>query len=222
MQSAGIRPALTALLYRHAAPRYRSLFVDVTLAILQGAGLATAAGIRPFLPALVAGALATRDLGVDFTGTDFAFLETTAFLLAIVLVLIATVIVQRRRGPEAFESGPLGAAVQGIGAGLGAVLFAGSMADLTSTWWPGIIGGLLCATLASVTVRDLFARVARRLDDAARNALPVYADGTSLILACLAVLIPPISIIAIGGLLVLLVRGRSREGEKYAGLRILR
>ena len=43
-----------------------------------------------------------------------------------------------------------------------------------------------------------------------------------LAIACLAVLIPPISIIAIGALLVLLLRGRRREGEKFAGLRILR
>jgi hypothetical protein len=31
-----------------------------------------------------------------------------------------------------------------------------------------------------------------------------------------------VSVIAIGFLIVLLLRGRRREGEKYAGLRILR
>ena len=44
----------------HATGRLR-LLID----ILQGAGLAGATGIRPFLPALVAGALATADVGVE-------------------------------------------------------------------------------------------------------------------------------------------------------------
>ena len=37
--------------------------------------------MRPFLPALLAGALAAADLGVDFDGTEFAFLETPWWLL---------------------------------------------------------------------------------------------------------------------------------------------
>ena len=37
---------------------------------LQGIGLALAVGLRPFLPALLAGALARGDVGVDFDGTD--------------------------------------------------------------------------------------------------------------------------------------------------------
>ena len=41
-------------------------------------------------------------------------------------------------------------------------------------------------------------------------------------LAALAILIPPISIVAIGFFVWLLAGGRRREGEKYAGLRILR
>ena len=43
--------------------------------ILQGLGLSQAAGIRPFLPALVAGAAARADLLIDLEGTDFAFME---------------------------------------------------------------------------------------------------------------------------------------------------
>jgi len=51
--------------------------MQLLLDILQGAGVATATGIRPFLPALAVGALASADLGVDFDGTDYAFLEHT-------------------------------------------------------------------------------------------------------------------------------------------------
>jgi hypothetical protein len=38
----------------------------------------------------------------------------------------------------------------------------------------------------------------------------------------LAILLPPVSVLAIGFLIFLLIKGQRREGEKYAGLRILR
>jgi hypothetical protein len=49
--------------------------MDYVLDILQGAGLALACGVHPLLPVLLAGALASADLGLDFEGTAFAFLE---------------------------------------------------------------------------------------------------------------------------------------------------
>ena len=49
--------------------------MDLALDLLQGVGIAAAVGVRPFLPALLAGALAAGDLGIDFDGTDCAFLE---------------------------------------------------------------------------------------------------------------------------------------------------
>ncbi len=61
--------------------------MEFVLDLLQGAGIAAAIGIRPFLPVLLVGALASADLGIDFDGTDFAFLEEWPFLLA-VLVLV--------------------------------------------------------------------------------------------------------------------------------------
>jgi len=85
--------------------------VELLFDILQGAGLAAAAGIRPFLPALLAGALASGDLGLDFDGTRYAFLESPAFLLAVVLVLVAVVVFARRLGPDRAEEGAVGAAV---------------------------------------------------------------------------------------------------------------
>ncbi|MDQ5808305.1 MAG: hypothetical protein M3320_06470, partial [Actinomycetota bacterium] len=73
-----------------------------------------------------------------------------------------------------------------------------------------------------VTVRDLLRRTRSRLDPDAREALTVYADGASLVLAALAIVAPPVSAIALAALAWLLFSGRRREGEKYAGLRILR
>ena len=50
--------------------------MDLLLDLLQGVGIAAAVGIRPFLPVLLVGALASADLGLDFDGTDFSFLES--------------------------------------------------------------------------------------------------------------------------------------------------
>ena len=196
--------------------------MDLALAIAQGIGLALACGIRPFLPALLAGALASADLGVNFGGTDFVFLERSWFLLAVVVLLVVVVALERRRGPAAIAAGPIGAALAGIALGLGALLCAGSMADVSGTWWPGIPIGLACAAVGQATARGVLAGAGERLDAAARAALPVYADGASLVLAALAVAVPPLSLAALVLCLWLLHRRRRRAGEKYAGLRVLR
>src|SRR4051794_30285528 len=75
--------------------------------LLQGIGLAAAIGIRPFLPVLLAGALASADLGLDFDGTHFAFLEKWPFLLAVLIVVGLLELAERRRGPDQERSRPL-------------------------------------------------------------------------------------------------------------------
>jgi hypothetical protein len=191
--------------------------VKLLLDILQGMGVSAATGVRPFLPTLLVGALAADDLGVNFDGTDFAFLESPWFLLAIAGALVVTTL-QRTR----FEN-PTGEAVLGgIGLGLGALLFAGTLADHRSNWWPGIIGGLLCAFIAQQGTRSLMTRTRARLDAEAAGTLFLYAEGAALVIAGLSVLVPPISILVIAFFLWLRFGGRRREGEKYAGLRILK
>ena len=192
------------------------------LDILQGLGLSAASGVRPFLPALVAGAFASADLGVDFDGTDLAFLESTGWLLAIVVATVIAVLLQRRIGSDRLDSGPIGAALGGLALGIGALLCAGSIADHAETWWPGLPAGIIAALLAQVAVRDLMRRTRARLEGNDREALVVYADGTALVLAALSVLVPPVSVVALLFFAWLLVGGRRRDGEKYAGLRILR
>src|SRR3954462_10053954 len=63
--------------------------MDFVLGLLQGAGIAAAVGIRPFLPVLLAGALASADIGLDFDGTSFAFLEAWPFWVAVLVVVLA-------------------------------------------------------------------------------------------------------------------------------------
>src|ERR687891_1514814 len=97
-----------------------SLFMDIG----TGAGLAGATGVRPYLPPLLAGALARSDVGIDFDGTDWSFLESTGFLIAVVAVGGVAYLMERSDMGRAMEilSGVLCL-------GLGAVLFAGALAD---------------------------------------------------------------------------------------------
>lgn len=192
------------------------------LDILTGAGLAGAVGLRPFLPVLAAGAFARYDLGIDFDGTAVAFLESPWLLLAVLALMGASVAVQRRIGAQALEQGPLGQALGGIAIGFGALLFAGALDDRHDIWWPGLLAGAACAALTQAAVRGLFARVRKRLDRQASDALVVYGDGASLVAAVGAVLLPPLSVGVLGLAAFLLGGGRRREGEKFAGLRILR
>jgi hypothetical protein len=196
--------------------------MDFILDLLQGAGLAAAVGIRPFLPVLLAGALASADVGLDFGGTDFSFLEEWPFLLGVLVLVAGLDIVGRRAGREAADRAPLLYILVAVALVLGALLAAGSVADRSSDWWAGVVVGLACAGLGFQAARSLFSRVRRRLDEQAANALPVYAEGAALGAAGLSILFPPLAVLIIAGLIWLLAGGRRRAGEKYAGLRVLR
>src|ERR671937_553741 len=188
------------------AGSYRT--VKLLLDILQGMGVSAAAGLRPFLPTLLVGALAADDLGVDFDGTDFAFLESAWFLLAIVVALVVTTLARTRLETPAGE-----AALSGIGLGLGALLFAGTLDDRHATWWPGIVAGLVCALVAQQGARSLLTRTRARLDAEAAGALFLYVEGAALLTAGLSVLIPPVSLVIVVFFLWLRLGGRRREGE---------
>jgi hypothetical protein len=195
--------------------------VHLFLDICQGLGLAAAAGIRPFLPAIVAGIYSQANWGFDVGGTSYSFLESPVWLGCVAALMVLTFAL-RRSGSE----GPTDAAVGGIGVGLAALLFAGTLADhgRDSTAWAvlGLLAGAACAALGQAVFRNLQARTAQRLDQQAQRALPLWFDGVSLVLAGLAVAIPPISLLVLGGLVWLLAGGRRREDGKYAGLRSLR
>jgi hypothetical protein len=65
-------------------------------------------------------------------------------------------------------------------------------------------------------------RVRSRLEPEQAALLTAYADGAALVLAAIAIFVPPLALLAIPGFFLLLAGGRRREGQKYAGLRILR
>jgi hypothetical protein len=196
--------------------------MDFLLDLLQGLGIAAAIGIRPFLPTLLVGALAAGDLGVNYGGTDFAFLEEAGFLLAVVIAVAVFGIIDRRRGADTSGRGPVIALLLAVALVLGAVEASGSIADRSDDWWPGLPIGAAAAALGFMAARSLFGRVSARLDAETAKALPLYAEGTALTAAGLSVLFPPLAVLVVAALAWLLIGGRRRAGEKYAGLRILR
>jgi hypothetical protein len=202
-----------------------SYFLDIG----TGAGLASATGVRPYLPPLLAGGLARGDIGIDFDGTDFSFLESPGFLGAVVAFGVVAFLAERsaanRRSPDLggrVGRGPVEILAGIVGLAFGALLFAGALADNGHPAWVGLVFGPLCAALGWLAIGGLVERVRARLAPDQDALLTAYADGAALLLAAIAVFVPPLALLAIPAFLLLLVGGRRREGQKYAGLRILR
>jgi Domain of unknown function (DUF4126) len=188
-----------------------------------GLGLAVACGLRPYLPALLAGALGSAGaLGVGFAHGRFHFLQSSWWLLAVTVVLVGVYLLQLRLGSERFDSIAAGM-IAAHALAVGALLFAGTLAAHGDAWWPGLLGAAAAAGLAQGVVRPVIARARARLPDrAAREALTLYLDGAALALAAIVVLLHPLGYVALALVLWLAVGARRRAGEKYAGLRILR
>jgi hypothetical protein len=162
---------------------------------------------------------------VDFDGTDYSFLEKPWFLL-VVLALAAVSYALARRGSRVAGRGSQevwrerGSAA--VGVVLGALLFAGSLADHGHTSWWGLPAGLVCAALGYLAVAALFARARRRVEAGAAGLIDLYAEGIALVLAILALFLEPVGYAALVLFLVLLIRSRGEGAQKYGGLRILR
>jgi Domain of unknown function (DUF4126) len=197
------------------------LFFDIG----TGAGLAGATGVRPFLPPLLVGTLARGDAGIDFDGTDWSFLESPGFLLAVLVLVVLAYVAERsgaNRAPPGGARSALAIAEGVIGLVLGALLFAGAMADGGEESWIGLVAGPVCAALGWFAVGGLLDRARARLQGGAATLVSVYAEVAALLIAAAAIFLPPVSYLVLVAFVVLLFGGRRREGEKYAGLRVLR
>src|SRR3984957_329223 len=197
-----------------------------------GLVLAAACGLPPFLPLLLAGALgASAALGVSFSVGAFSFLEAdwwllvvaSAFALAYALQMLLGLAPTIDPSERSVRPDPLAASLAGLGVGAGALLFAGTLAAHGDASWPGLLGGFLAAGLAQRAAGPVIARARKRLPDrGSREALTLYLDSASLLVAVLVALLHPLGYVAITLLAWFVWRLRSRSDEKYAGLRILR
>ena len=190
--------------------------------IFQGIGIAAAVGIRPFLPSLVVGGLAAGDIQIDFAHSSYSFLQGGPFLLVMVIGVALLAVTERQAAREALQIRSVTLVLAGASLVIGALLFAGALAQDHYAIWPGLIGGVICAGIGIVATRPLLDRVRSRLDAQAAGALPLFTESAAVISALLSVLLPPVGLVVLGLLLWLLYAGRGRSEQKYAGLRILR
>jgi hypothetical protein len=201
-----------------------SAFMDIG----QGTGLAATAGARPLLPVIVTGVMANQDAGVDFSGTDWSWMENWGFIAALAAVFVVFWLLDRQgtnklmrpkgRPPEAEPPYAL------LCAAAGALLFAGTLADGGEAGWPGLVAGAVVGFVGYLALGRLFMRTNQRLQAAGDPGvvLGLARDIGTIVLTVLIVLTDVVGFLALAAALVLLFTGRGREGEKYEGLRVLR
>ena len=190
--------------------------------IFQGIGIAAAVGIRPFLPAVAVGALGAADVQIDFEHTSYSFLEQAPFLLVMVIGVVLLAVTERQATRQQLEGRFVVAVLAAVSLVLGALFFAGALAQDRHAVWPGFIAGVLCAGVGILATRPLLERVRTRLDQETAAMLPLFSESGALLAAVLSVLLPPVGLVVLLLLLWLLFAGRQRGEQKYAGLRILR
>jgi Domain of unknown function (DUF4126) len=201
-----------------------STFTDIG----QGAGLGATSGARPFLAVITAGVMAHEDAGIDFSGTDWSWMESWVFIGILAALFIAFWLMDRQgkselirpggRPMEASPSYPFFCAVAG------ALLFAGSLADGGEAAWPGLVAGTLAGFIGYLALGRLFMRANQRLLAAGDPGvvLGLARDALTIALTVLIVLVGVIGYVVLVAALVLMLTARRREGEKYEGLRVLR
>jgi hypothetical protein len=201
-----------------------STFTDIG----QGAGLGTTSGARPFLAVITTGVLAHEDAGVDFTGTDWSWMESWVFIGILAALYIVFWVMDRqgkseviRPGGRAMEAGPPYPVFCAVA---GALLFAGSLADGGHTSWPGLIAGAAIGFIGYLALGRLFMRANQRLLATGDPGvvLGLGRDLLTIALVVVCVLVDVVGYVVLFAALVLLVTARRREGEKYEGLRVLR
>jgi uncharacterized membrane protein YgdD (TMEM256/DUF423 family) len=196
--------------------------VHLVFDIFQGIGVAAAVGVRPFLPALAVGALGAADAQINFSHTSYSFLEQAPFLLVMVIGVALLGATERQATRQMLEGRLVTLTLAAMSLIIGALLFAGALAQNHYAAWPGFIGGVICAGVGLLATRPLLERVRARLDEQTASMLPVFSESGALLAAVLTVLVPPVGVVVLALLLWLLYAGRARSEQKYAGLRILR
>lgn len=219
--------------------------MDTFLAICQGIGLALATGLGGFAVPFVVAILAHLDAGIQLEGSGWSFIGSAWFIVVLAVLGLLAVAIRsdsgalrgnpgssaagglrqrpdRRRASDARPgAAPAAPALLVVLAVLGAILFAGSLAEEDLTAWPGLVVGFPLALAAAALTRDVLAGAARR---AAEDAVPpaAFAAAGGIVLALVAILISPLSLIVLAALVLLAASRPRRAARKHEGLRVLR
>ena len=177
---------------------------------------------------IVTGVMASLDEGVDFSGTDWSWMESSTFLGVVATLFVVFWLLDRTgtnklirpkgRPPEAEPP------YLELCAICGALLFAGSLADGGETAWPGLVAGAVAGFIGYMAFGLLFMRANQRLQAAGDPGvvLGLARDLAVVVLTIVVVLADVVGYVVLLAALVLMLTARRREGEKYEGLRVLR
>jgi len=218
----------SSIVIQPGAYRPRPLAISAFTDIGQGSGLATTSGARPFLAVITTGVMAHEDAGVNFTGTDWAWMESWVFIGILAALFVAFWVLDRsgksevtRPGGRAMESSPTYIVSCAAAGGL---LFAGSLADGGHTSWPGLVAGAAVGFVGYLALGRLFMRANQRLFAAGDSGvvLGLGRDALTVALTVLVVLVDVVGYAVLLAALGLLIASRGRSDEKYQGLRVLR
>jgi hypothetical protein len=171
--------------------------------------------------------MAHENAGVDFSGTDWAWMESWVFIGICAAVFIAVWVLDSvgapvmRRGGRPVEAN---APYVILCAVVGALLFAGSLADGGETSWPGLVAGALIGLIGYLALATFVLRAKRRLDaaDDPGVVLGLGRDVLTIAVTVLIVYVDVLGYVALAVAIILLLAARRRQEEKYEGLRILR
>lgn len=195
--------------------------MDLFLAICQGLGLALAIGIGGAVAVLFVSFMGSIEAGIDPGATDYEFITATWFLVTLLAIVVLAILARGRdlaRLP-----------IVALLAAAGAIIFAASLAEEGETAWPGLVAGAIVTALAAIVAADVLdGAIARakaagteQADDAANTLIISFVFG-GIVIAALALFVPPVSIVVALVLLAVAIGRRRKSGEKYEGLRILR
>lgn len=185
------------------------------IAIGLGVGLAAVAGVRAFLPLLLAG-LAARFGFVDLTGA-LGLLDDGAVLLALLGLSAAEIVLDKFAALNRI----LDWVLTPLRSLVGGVLFVAALGL-------GLVAGALWAFVAGVVIAGLVAGfkvflrpVADTSAGVSGSFLSFLEDLAAGVGGIVAVFVPVISAFLVAFLLYFYRRLRRRRGRKYQGLRIL-
>ena len=179
--------------------------MDLAIAIGQGAGLAVACGLIAGLPIAIAALAALASASLEPGAV--ASLDSTRVVGAVCGLAVADAAAEPFL-PERVDVG--------LRAIAGAVCF--ELVAGHELPWAGLAAGLAIAGATALVAVRLTARAARA---GSRGATVLLAAGAAALTA-LAALIPFVGYALVIAAAWLGLRLRRREGERYAGLRILR
>jgi hypothetical protein len=197
--------------------------MDLLLAICQAIGLALAVGVGGPAAALFITVMAYFHVGIDPRGTNWDFLGKIWFLF---LVLISTAVALSLARSE---DGPRRLARLGFATVFGAIAGAASLAEQGDSAVFGLVIGALVGAGSGIVATDVLIGARRRAElsnleskASAGNTLEGIFALAGILIALLALFVPPLSLLGIVALGVLANGRRRKADEKYEGLRVLR